>query len=176
MTLTGQMGLSECNELPICPVVFSHLSDPLVFPCSMERSKRQCPSPLNTALQTLFRISRTFYSIEESDKLRLLFMIFLGHFSAHTPAVCTFLRVNMCKEVIDCNCARLTVLLAKTAADTADLAHIHEGFSFFVWSYIQRKSAVCTGSAQLSVSDMPPHTCRQALQASRSTTAIPSTM
>ena len=38
----------------------------------------------------------------------------------------------MCKEVIDCNCARLTVLLAETAADTADLAHIHEGFSFFV--------------------------------------------
>ena len=36
----------------------------------MERSKRQCPFPLNTALQTLFRISRTFYSIEESDKLR----------------------------------------------------------------------------------------------------------
>ena len=28
------------------------------------------PSPLNTALQTLFRISRTFYSIEESEKLR----------------------------------------------------------------------------------------------------------
>ena len=28
------------------------------------------PFPLNTSLQTLFRISRTFYSIEESEKLR----------------------------------------------------------------------------------------------------------
>jgi len=30
----------------------------------MERSKRQCPSPLNTALQTLFRSSRTILLLE----------------------------------------------------------------------------------------------------------------
>ena len=70
MTLTGQMGLSECNELPICPVVFSHLSDPLVFLTPWSGAKDNAPPPLNTALKTLFRISRTFYSIEESEKLR----------------------------------------------------------------------------------------------------------
>ena len=70
MTLTGQMGLSECNELPIRPVVFSHLSDPLVFLTPWSGAKDNAPPPLNTALKTLFRISRTFYSIEESEKLR----------------------------------------------------------------------------------------------------------
>ena len=53
MTLTGQMGLSEWNELPICPVVFSHLSDPLVFLTPWSGAKDNAP-PLWIRLYKLY--------------------------------------------------------------------------------------------------------------------------
>ena len=53
MTLTGQMGLSEWNELPICPVVFSHLSDSLVFLTPWSGAKDNAP-PLWIRLYKLY--------------------------------------------------------------------------------------------------------------------------
>ena len=70
MTLTGQMGLSECNELPICPVVFSHLSDPLVFLTPWSGAKDNAP-PLWIRLYKLYSaVLERFSCSEESDKLR----------------------------------------------------------------------------------------------------------
>ena len=38
----------------------------------------------------------------------------------------------MCKEVINCYCARFAVLLTETASDTSDLTYIHQCFSLFI--------------------------------------------
>ena len=73
MTLTGQMGLSEWNELPICPVVFSHLSDPLVFLTPWSGAKDNAP-PLWIRLYKLYSaVLERFSCSKESDKLRFLY-------------------------------------------------------------------------------------------------------
>ena len=80
MTLTGQMGLSEWNELPICPVVFSHLSDPLVFLTPWSGAKDNAPS-LWIRFQNLYSaVLDRFIESEASDKLRFQFYsIFPGN-------------------------------------------------------------------------------------------------
>src|SRR5699024_3973007 len=52
-------------------------------------------------------------------------------FCAHA-AVCTFICINMSQEVGDGDRTCLTASLAEPASDTADLAYVHQCFSFFV--------------------------------------------
>ena len=70
MTLTGQMGLSEWNELPICPVVFSHLSDPLVFLTPWSGAKDNAP-PLWKVFQAYIPQFSAFFESEESEQIQI---------------------------------------------------------------------------------------------------------